>query len=240
MHSSGNPVLVKTVYVKWLESYKRIIFKDCLLSFFYLFTDNTIEVIYLTSIIPEIQARTADQPASNKQSLNTNSTNLFEDYVMNAFKAKKKKQDLNPLYENLSAIGTSSALATLLGNSPNNAPLISSYLNSAGPNPSYFDEQAMQNTYSNYLQRNFHAKQMDILIEAKQNLSTKMTDYKASVCESPSKAEELRLQQMTDNVEIVDQFVTKSKNEQAVKDAFLQQMNQSSAYAQYLLFKSNK
>ena len=147
---------------------------------------------------------------------------------------------MNPLYENLSALGPSSALATLLGNNPNNAALISSYLNSGGTNSSYFDVEAMQNTYSSYLQQNFHAKQMDILTEAKQNLSTKMTDYKASVGESPSKAEELRLQQMTDNVEIVDQFVTKSKNEQAVKDGFLQQMNQSSAYAQYLLFKSNK
>lgn len=196
-------------------------------------------MICLTSSIPEIQARLAAGHSSS-QTLNTNSAIDFEDYVMNAFKAKKKQQDMNPLYENLSAIGTSSALATLLSNSPNNAALISSYLNSARTNPSYFDEQAMQNTYSCYLQQNFHAKQMDLLTDTKQNLSTKMAEYKASIGENPSKAEELRLQQMTDNFDVLDHFVTKSKNEQTVKDAFLQQMNQSSAYAQYLLLKSNK
>lgn len=98
----------------------------------------------------------------------------------------------------------------------------------------------MQNTYSNYLQQNFHAKQMDLLTHAKQNLSKKMAVYQASIGENPSKAEQLRLQQMTDNVDVLDHFVTNRKNEQAAKDAFLQQMNQSSAYAQYLLLKSNK
>ena len=116
---------------------------------------------------------------------------------------------------------------------------MTSYLNAGGMNPSNFDEQAMQSTYSNYLQNNFAAKQLDLLADAKSNLTSKLDAFKASIGDQPTEADKLRLEKMTNNVALVNDFVTQKK-QQSSQQALLQQMNQGAAYSHYLFTKENK
>lgn len=195
-------------------------------------------MIDLSNSISEIQAMlTVNNGFSN--TLNTQAFGNFEDYVLKAYESKKNSSKTNALYKDLSGFGSSAALATLLRNNPNNPALMTSYLNAGGTNPSNFDEQAMQKTYSNYLQNNFATKQLEILADAKMNLTTKLDAYKKSVGDTPTEAEKLRLDKMNNNVALVNEFVTK-KQQQSSQQALLQQLNQGSAYSQYLFMKENK
>lgn len=192
----------------------------------------------MSNSISEIQAMlTVNNGFSN--TLNTQAFGNFEDYVLKAYESKKNSSKTNALYKDLSGFGSSAALATLLRNNPNNPALMTSYLNAGGTNPSNFDEQAMQKTYSNYLQNNFATKQLEILADAKMNLTTKLDAYKKSVGDTPTEAEKLRLDKMNNNVALVNEFVTK-KQQQSSQQALLQQLNQGSAYSQYLFMKENK
>lgn len=195
-------------------------------------------MIDLSNSISEIQAMlTVNNGFSN--TLNTQAFGNFEDYVLKAYESKKNSSKTNALYKDLSGFGSSAALATLLRNNPNNPALMTSYLNAGGTNPSNFDEQAMQKTYSNYLQNNFATKQLEILADAKMNLTTKLDAYQKSVGDTPTEAEKLRLDKMNNNVALVNEFVTK-KQQQSSQQALLQQLNQGSAYSQYLFTKENK
>lgn len=195
-------------------------------------------MIDLSNSISEIQAMlTVNNGFSN--TLNTQAFGNFEDYVLKAYESKKNSSKTNALYKDLSGFGSSAALATLLRNNPNNPALMTSYLNAGGTNPSNFDEQAMQKTYSNYLQNNFATKQLEILADAKMNLTTKLDAYQKSVGDTPTEAEKLRLDKMNNNVALVNEFVTK-KQQQSSQQALLQQLNQGSAYSQYLFMKENK
>ena len=195
-------------------------------------------MIDLSNSISEIQAMlTVNNGFSN--TLNTQAFGNFEDYVLKAYESKKNSSKTNALYKDLSGFGSSAALATLLRNNPNNPALMTSYLNAGGTNPSNFDEQAMQKTYSNYLQNNFATKQLEILADAKMNLTTKLDAYKKSVGDTPTEAEKLRLDKMNNNVALVNEFVTK-KQQQSSQQALLQQLNQGSAYSQYLFMQENK
>ncbi len=192
----------------------------------------------MSNSISEIQAMlTVNNGFSN--TLNTQAFGNFEDYVLKAYESKKNSSKTNALYKDLSGFGSSAALATLLRNNPNNPALMTSYLNAGGTNPSNFDEQAMQKTYSNYLQNNFATKQLEILADAKMNLTTKLDAYQKSVGDTPTEAEKLRLDKMNNNVALVNEFVTK-KQQQSSQQALLQQLNQGSAYSQYLFMKENK
>lgn len=193
----------------------------------------------MSNSISEIQAMlTANNGFSN--TLNTQAFGNFEDYVLKAYDSKKKSSKTNALYKDLSGFGSSAALVTLLRNNPNNPALMTSYLNAGGSNPSNFDEQAMQSTYSNYLQNNFAAKQLDILADAKSNLTNKLDAFKEHVGDQPTEAEKLRLEKMSYNVTLVNDFVTQKQQQQSSQQALLQQLNQGSAYSQYLFMKANK
>lgn len=192
----------------------------------------------MSNSISEIQALLTKSGVRLSNTLNTKAFGNFEDYVLKAYENKKKTTKTNALYKDLSGFGSSAALATLLRNSPNNQALITSYLNAGGSNPSNFDEQAMQTTYSNYLQSNFETKQLGILADAKTNLTNKLDAYKDTVGDKPSEAEKLRLNKMKSNVDLVNEFVTK-KQQQSSQHALLQQLNQGSAYSQYVFMKEN-
>lgn len=192
----------------------------------------------MSNAIPEIQVTQTAKQVGFSNTANTHAFGNFEDYVFKAYESKKKSSNTNTLYKDLSGFGSSAALATLLRNNPNNPALMTSYLNAGGMNPSNFDEQAMQATYSNYLQNNFAAKQLDLLADAKSNLTSKLDAFKASIGDQPTEAEKLRLEKMTNNVALVNDFVTQKK-QQSSQQALLQQMNQGAAYSHYLFTKEN-
>lgn len=214
-------------------------FVDRFLSILQKLSDNLIEVIPISNSIPEILAMKTVKNVGLPNTANTQVFGNFEDYVLKAYEKKQKPSNTNALYKDLSGFGSSAALATLLRNNPNNPALITSYLNAGGMNPSNFDEQAMKTTYSNYLQNNFVAKQLDLLADAKLNLSNKLDAFKETIGDQPTEAEKLRLEKMTNNVALVDDFVTK-KQQQVSQQELLQQMNHGATYSQYLFMKENK
>lgn len=174
---------------------------------------------------------------SNVFGANT-STTSFENYFLNALSSKQNEQNMNPLYKDLSSFGSSSALSTLLSSNVNNSSLITSYLNSANGNTSYFDEQAMQNTFTSYLQNNFQAKQMDLLASAKEKLNVKATEYKEQIGDNPSEAEKFRLQQMNKNVEQLTNYFKQKNEANTMNQTLLSQLQNSSALSQYLLLNN--
>ena len=174
---------------------------------------------------------------SNVFGANT-STTSFENYFLNALSSKQNEQNMNPLYKDLSSFGSSSALSTLLSSNVNNSSLITSYLNSANGNTSYFDEQAMQNTFTSYLQSNFQAKQMDLLASAKEKLNVKATEYKEQIGDNPSEAEKFRLQQMNKNVEQLTNYFKQKNEANTMNQTLLSQLQNSSALSQYLLLNN--
>lgn len=197
------------------------------------------EVMVLSNGMSEIQAMLTTRNVGLSTTLNTQAFGNFEDYVLKAFESKKKTTKTNALYQDLSGFGSSAALSTLLRNNPNNQALITSYLNAGGTNTSNFDEQAMQTTYANYLQTNFATKQVDLLTDAKLNLTKKLEAYKETIGNNPSEAEKLRLNQMNRNIALVNEFVTK-KQQQSSQQALLQQLNLGAAYTQFVLKTENK
>ncbi|MEK4628839.1 hypothetical protein MKZ17_11585 [Solibacillus sp. FSL R7-0682] len=174
---------------------------------------------------------------SNVFGANT-STTSFENYFLNALSSKQNEQNMNPLYKDLSSFGSSSALSTLLSSNVNNSSLITSYLNSANGNTSYFDEQAMQNTFTSYLQNNFQAKQMDLLASAKEKLNVKATEYKEQIGDNPSEAEKFRLLQMNKNVEQLTNYFKQKNEANTMNQTLLSQLQNSSALSQYLLLNN--
>ena len=174
---------------------------------------------------------------SNVFGANT-STTSFENYFLNALSSKQNEQNMNPLYKDLSSFGSSSALSTLLSSNVNNSSLITSYLNSANGNTSYFDEQAMQNTFTSYLQNNFQAKQMDLLASATEKLNVKATEYKEQIGDNPSEAEKFRLQQMNKNVEQLTNYFKQKNEANTMNQTLLSQLQNSSALSQYLLLNN--
>ncbi|MER2039933.1 MAG: hypothetical protein ABS944_17450 [Solibacillus sp.] len=174
---------------------------------------------------------------SNVFGANT-STTSFENYFLNALSSKQNEQNMNPLYKDLSSFGSSSALSTLLSSNVNNSSLITSYLNSANGNTSYYDEHAMQNTFTSYLQNNFQAKQMDLLASAKEKLNVKATEYKEQIGDNPSEAEKFRLQQMNKNVEQLTNYFKQKNEATTMNQTLLSQLQNSSALSQYLLLNN--
>ena len=174
---------------------------------------------------------------SNVFGANT-STTSFENYFLNALSSKQNEQNMNPLYKDLSSFGSSSALSTLLSSNVNNSSLITSYLNSANGNTSYYDEQAMQNTFTSYLQNNFQAKQMDLLASATEKLNVKATEYKEQIGDNPSEAEKFRLQQMNKNVEQLTNYFKQKNEATTMNQTLLSQLQNSSALSQYLLLNN--
>lgn len=174
---------------------------------------------------------------SNVFGANT-STTSFENYFLNALSSKQNEQNMNTLYKDLSSFGSSSALSTLLSSNVNNSSLITSYLNSANGNTSYYDEQAMQNTFTSYLQNNFQAKQMDLLASATEKLNVKATEYKEQIGDNPSEAEKFRLQQMNKNVEQLTNYFKQKNEANTMNQTLLSQLQNSSALSQYLLLNN--
>lgn len=174
----------------------------------------------MSTTISEIQVTRTTKQVGIPNIVNTHNLGNFEDYVLKAYDSKKKASNTNALYKDLSGFGSSAALATLLRNNPNNAALMTSYLNAGGMNPSNFDEKAMQSTYSNYLQNNFATKQLDLLADAKSNLTSKLDAFKNSIGDQPTEVEKLQLEKMTNNVALVNDFVTK-KQQQSSQQALL-------------------
>lgn len=166
------------------------------------------------------------------------STTSFENYFLNALSSKQNEQNMNTLYKDLSSFGSSSALSTLLSSNVNNSSLITSYLNSANGNTSYYDEQAMQNTFTSYLQNNFQAKQMDLLASATEKLNVKATEYKEQIGDNPSEAEKFRLQQMNKNVEQLTNYFKQKNEANTMNQTLLSQLQNSSALSQYLLLNN--
>lgn len=168
----------------------------------------------------------------------TSSTN-FADYFLNATSStEKNKNSKNSLFSDLSSFGTSSALQNLLGGSSTNNDIVSSYLaTSATSNNS--NDSASTDTFSSFLQSNFQSQQMKMLTAAKENLQAQATKYEESMAGNDSEAVKFRMQQMSQNIGMLDQYLTQKQAEMTTKTNLMEQLKASSAYTQFLNTKSN-
>lgn len=168
----------------------------------------------------------------------TSSTN-FADYFLNATSSTEKNKNAeNSLFSDLSSFGTSSALQNLLGASSTNNDIVSSYLaTSATSNSS--DDSASTDTFSSFIQSNFQSQQMKMLTTAKENLQVQATKYGESMAGNDSEAVKFRMQQMSQNIGMLDQYLTQKQGEMTTKTDLMEQLKASSAYTQFLNMKSN-
>lgn len=174
-----------------------------------------------------------------QSSFPSTSTTNFADYFLNATSStEKNKNAKNSLFSDLSSFGTSSALQNLLGASSTNNDIVSSYLaTSATSNSS--DDSASTDTFSSFIQSNFQSQQMKMLTTAKENLQVQATKYGESMAGNDSEAVKFRMQQMSQNIGMLDQYLTQKQGEMTTKTDLMEQLKASSAYTQFLNMKSN-
>lgn len=155
----------------------------------------------------------------------------FADYFLNATsKTEQDKEKSNSLFNDLSGFGTSSALQGLLGGQTDSTSAIYSYLNSSAT-----ADKSATDTFSNYLQSNFQAQQLNIMAAAKDKLTAQMTKFEQAMGDNPNIASKQRLEQMKENIATVEKYVADKQSAQSLKNNLMSQMQSSSAFTQYLL-----
>lgn len=165
----------------------------------------------------------------------TPGTNLgtnFADYFLNATATRdsKDKEKENSLFKDLSGFGTSSALQGLLSGQTKDTSAIYSFLNSSATNDS-----AATDTFSGYLQTNFQAQQMKMMSGAKEKLTAQMKTFEEAMGEKPNEAMKFRLEQMKQNINTIETYLTEKQAKQPLKNDLMNQLQSSSAFSQYLL-----
>ena len=174
-----------------------------------------------------------------QSSLPSTSSTSFADYFLNATSATDtKKNSTNSLFTDLSSYGTSSALQSLLGGSSTDNDIVSSYLTTSATSNNSNDSTSTD-TFSSFLQSNFQSQQMKMLTAAKDNLQVQATKYGESMAGNDSEAVKLRMQQMSQNIGMLDQYLTQKQAEMSTKTNLMEQLKASSAYTQFLNTKSN-
>lgn len=177
-----------------------------------------------------------------QSSFPSTSTTNFADYFLNATSStEKNKNAKNSLFSDLSSFGTSSALQNLLGASSTNNDIVSSYLatSATSNNSNDSDDSASTDTFSSFIQSNFQSQQMKMLTTAKENLQVQATKYGESMAGNDSEAVKFRMQQMSQNIGMLDQYLTQKQGEMTTKTDLMEQLKASSAYTQFLNMKSN-
>lgn len=79
---------------------------------------------------------------------------------------------------------------------------------------------------------------MKMLTAAKDNLQAQATNYEESLVDKSSIASKLRLEQMTQNVNLLSQYLTQKTSEATTNSSLMSQLSSSSAYTQYLATKN--
>ena len=176
---------------------------------------------------------------TQSSSFPSTSSTSFADYFLNATSATDtKKNSTNSLFTDLSSYGTSSALQSLLGGSSTDNDIVSSYLTTSATSNNSNDSTSTD-TFSSFLQSNFQSQQMKMLTAAKDNLQVQATKYGESMAGNDSEAVKLRMQQMSQNISMLDQYLTQKQTEMVTKTNLMEQLKASSAYTQFLNTKSN-
>lgn len=194
-----------------------------------------IDISSYSSILRNTLDTGTNSPSST---MNTNSTS-FADYFLNATSTNNMAANNNSLFPELPSFGTTSALESPLGgSSTTNNDILTSYLTDFSTN-SAVNGSATTDTFLNFLQSNFQAQQMQMLTAANENLQTQATALEGSIPETSSNSAKLQLEQMTQNVDLLSNFMMNKAAETSMNLSLMAQLSSSSALTQFLTNKNN-
>ncbi|WP_112181649.1 MULTISPECIES: hypothetical protein [Paraliobacillus] len=134
---------------------------------------------------------------------------------------------LETIQEELASINAE--LANVLLNEESTETNYYNYSNSSATTDTATD------SLSTFLQTSFQVQQLQLLTEAKERLQSQVSSYESEVDETSSESEQQRLEDLTNNLSLVDSYVTTKTDELSIESSLLSSMSASSALTKYLI-----
>ncbi|WP_117170602.1 hypothetical protein [Paraliobacillus sediminis] len=121
-----------------------------------------------------------------------------------------------------------------------NAELANVLLNEESTETNYYNYSnssaiTASDELSTFLQTSFQVQQLQLLTEAKERLQSQVSSYESEVDETSSESEQQRLEDLTNNLSLVDSYVTTKTDELSIESSLLSSLSASSALTKYLI-----